>query len=587
LGTAVTVGAGVLVNGAPAAAAPEPSMSPAFSPVFAEDAPDPDIVRDGNTYYAFTTGTGWGNHIGVLKSAHPDRGWRTLNGLPFGNSAFRSPTPNSRPASWQVANTQNAPGVFRYHGQWFMYYNAVRASTGRHCLSVATAPSPDAQWTDRSGSQPLYCSDGIGGVIDASPFIDANGKPWLTWKSNDGGSSLPAALWSAPLAENGLGFVGIPNVLLLQDNAQFPWQTTIENPQMRYRAGTYTLFFSTNKWDSSSYGMTHATCAGPAGPCIQNRHSPWLASYGDVRGPGGGGIFTDATGGTWLAYHAWTGSCTSYSCGGERNLFVTRVAWPGEKINCAAPAHPSGYRMFLRDGTVFTFGNFPFCGSVGGTALAQPIVTGANTPTAAGYWLAARDGGIFSFGDAAFFGSTGGLPLVQPIVGMTPTASGKGYWLVAADGGIFAFGDAKFFGSMGGSRLARPIVGMTVTPSGKGYWLVASDGGMFAFGDAKFFGSMGGSRLAQPIVGMTSTPSGNGYWLVAADGGIFAYGDAKFFGSTGAITLVQPIVGMTSTPSGNGYWFVAADGGVFAYGDAGFFGSIGGTPLQAPVVSLD
>jgi ribosomal protein L24E len=71
----------------------------------------------------------------------------------------------------------------------------------------------------------------------------------------------------------------------------------------------------------------------------------------------------------------------------------------------------------------------------------------APTPSGRGYWLVAADGGIFTFGDAPFYGSMGGTPLNQPIVGMAPTATGQGYWFVAADGGIFTFGDAPFDGS--------------------------------------------------------------------------------------------------------------------------------------------
>jgi hypothetical protein len=74
----------------------------------------------------------------------------------------------------------------------------------------------------------------------------------------------------------------------------------------------------------------------------------------------------------------------------------------------------------------------------------------------------ASDGGIFSYGDATFYGSHGGSALNQPIVGMASTPTGKGYWMVASDGGIFSYGDATFYGSHGGSALNQPIVGMAV-----------------------------------------------------------------------------------------------------------------------------
>src|SRR5947209_15813234 len=86
-------------------------QTPAFVPNWAyttqdENAPDPDVVRFGNTYYAYTTGTTWGNHIGVLRSSTPDRGFATSSGGQFGSSALPSPP------AWQVLNTQSAPGRF-------------------------------------------------------------------------------------------------------------------------------------------------------------------------------------------------------------------------------------------------------------------------------------------------------------------------------------------------------------------------------------------------------------------------------------------------------------------------------------------
>ena len=64
--------------------------------------------------------------------------------------------------------------------------------------------------------------------------------------------------------------------------------------------------------------------------------------------------------------------------------------------------------------------------------------------------------GIFSFGDAPFFGSMGGQPLNRPIVGMATTSDGQGYWEVASDGGIFTFGRATFQGSTGALTSSLP-----------------------------------------------------------------------------------------------------------------------------------
>ena len=60
----------------------------------------------------------------------------------------------------------------------------------------------------------------------------------------------------------------------------------------------------------------------------------------------------------------------------------------------------------------------PSYGSEVGTALNAPIVGMSATYDGAGYWLQGADGGIFTFGDAPFLGSMGGQQLNAPMVGI-------------------------------------------------------------------------------------------------------------------------------------------------------------------------
>jgi hypothetical protein len=240
----------------------------------------------------------------------------------------------------------------------------------------------------------------------------------------------------------------------------------------------------------------------------------------------------------------WIGLEETFDTGSTSIVKV--VLQPGSPSRFGPPV-TYGAWLIGADGGVISvppiFGLAPeFCGSMGGTPLAQPVVGGAVSPDGVGYWLVASDGGMFSFGDALFHGSTGGMHLNQPVVGMAPTPDGLGYWLVARDGGIFSFGDARFFGSTGAIHLNQPIVGMAPTADGQGYWLVASDGGVFCFGDAAFLGSTGGLHLNAPVVAMLRTRSGNGYWLVARDGGVFTFGDAGY----GNVSAAAPVAGVAS-----------------------------------------
>ena len=438
------------------------SIVPSQTPAFSGDAPDPDIVFSGGTYYAFTTGTPLGNNLQALvdTTGNPTTGWRSYTGQSFGSTALPVIP------SWETPNTQTSPGVFSYGGHWVMFYDASvnpnPADSGHSCLSVATAaglsPSSPA-FTDVS-TAPLFCA--AGGVLDPSPFVDpATGAAYLLWKSNDGSSAQPSQVWSVQLSPDGRSFAGTPTVLLTVDQAALPWETTFDDPQMVFDGGTYDLLFSPGDFQSASYSEALTTCSGPLGPCSQPSSGPFLTSYGNVAGPGGGSLFMDASGQWWLGYAGWPSSCTNYSCGGLRRLFVAPISLSNDlHVPCNPPVNPTGYRMAASDGGIFSFGNLPFCGSTGAISINRPVVGIADTGDGGGYWTVASDGGIFSFGDAGFFGSTGAIHLNQPIVGMAATPDGKGYWLVASDGGIFSFGDAGFFGSTGAIHLNRPIVGM-------------------------------------------------------------------------------------------------------------------------------
>jgi hypothetical protein len=577
--TVVTLSVGIASWSSTAAAqAPaDITVQPSASPAFNGDAPDPDVILDGSTYYAFTTGTRLGNHIQALidTSGSPQSGWRSYTGQPYGSTAL--PTV----PAWQQINTQTSPGVLHWNGRWIMYYDAALAGhagdTGFNCLSVATAATLNPTspvFTDNS-TQPLLCQTSLGGAIDPSPFVDpATGHAFLVWKSNDGGSSQPARIWSQQLSADGLSLVGAPNQLLLQDSRDFPWETTVENPDLVNAGGTYFLVFSTGVWDTSSYSETFAACAGLVGPCLPP--SQILSSYGSVSGPGGGSLFQDGAGNWLMAYAAWAGGCTNYSCGGARRLFVapatlTPAVYPGPFTGIASTPSGNGYWLVDAWGSVSTHGSAKWFGSMAGQPLNAPVEHLVPTPDGNGYWLVASDGGIFAFGDAVFHGSMGGHFLNAPVVDMTPTADGRGYWLVGADGGVFAFGDAVFHGSMGGVHLNKPVVGISSDTTTGGYWLVASDGGVFAF-DAPFYGSTGALTLNRPVNGMAVSPDSRGYWFVASDGGVFAFGDAVFHGSMGGVALNAPVVGMAADRSTGGYWLAGSDGGVFAFG-APFHGS--------------
>lgn len=296
-----------------------PVVAPAATPAFPEDAPDPAIVKFGSKYYAYTTGTTWGNRIGVLVSDRPDRGWRTTTGRPWGSSALPD-----IPA-WQVPDTQWAPGVLVWGGRYVMFYVAKVKATGRYCITVATAAKPEGPFVDRS-TGPFICQMNLGGSIDPQPFVDAAGRPWLHWKNNDEFHPAVSKVWASRLDAAGTGLASPPKEVMAKNTQRYPWQTTVDNPQMVLAGGVHYLFYTAGYWGDRTYRVGYAACNGPEGPCVSGP-TPILSSYGNVAGPGGGTLVNDGAGRWWLSYHAWSAGCTNYGCGGKRRLHVAPLTF--------------------------------------------------------------------------------------------------------------------------------------------------------------------------------------------------------------------------------------------------------------------
>jgi hypothetical protein len=271
--------------------------------VFPFDFADPFVLRVGSTYYAYATNAG-GGAIQVIRSRDL-RNWEWL-----GNALAGLP-------AWAQKNHTWAPSVLPVGGMFVAYYTARDAASGQQCISAAVAARPAGPFVDWS-TGPLMCQTPIGGSIDPSPFVDADGSPHLLWKS-DGLDRI----WSAPLRPDGLAFTGPPTVLLAPDQG---WERGIvEGPSMTLAGGRYYLFYSGGRWDTSGYATGYAVCASVNGPCLKPQRGPTLSSHGAVAGPGGGEVFTDVAGNRWFAYHAYTGAAIGYP--NSRTLHLMRLSF--------------------------------------------------------------------------------------------------------------------------------------------------------------------------------------------------------------------------------------------------------------------
>ena len=312
-------------------ATPSPSAAypgaPWFEPgtVYDENFPDPSVFYEGGTYYAYAGNTG-GVYLPAMTSTDLTT-WRARSAYqpvpypdpvvdPFFNDALvaaPSWATTVDPSHNHLRKEVRAPGVARIGGGYvaFTTVRVAPGSPGRFCISVATASSPLGPFVDNSAG-PLVCDPDPVGSIDPEPFVDADGTPYLLWKSEGVPGSTPTRIWVRQLTATGTSFAPGSGAVELLATAQ-PWEgNVIENPSMIRYQDRYYLFYSGNEWQSGAYATGYAACAGPLGPCARELSGPLLASSGDQLGPGGADAFVDADGRLRLAYHAWNAPYTSY-----------------------------------------------------------------------------------------------------------------------------------------------------------------------------------------------------------------------------------------------------------------------------------
>jgi beta-xylosidase len=284
------------------------------NPVFAENFPDPGVIRHEDTWYAYGTNNA---AAGVPVLTSPDLVHWTGAG-------------DAMPAigAWASPGNTWAPEVIAAEGGgWLLYYTARSTATDRQCIGVAYAEKPEGPFVDDS-EQPLICQAGEGGSIDASPYTAADGKRYLYWKNDGNAIQQPTYLYVSELSADGRKLTGEPKRLLVNDAA---WEDhVIEAPQLVEHDGKLYLFYSANAFDRDVYAMGYATCDSPLGPCHKAAENPILKTSAAAAGPGHSFLVTTPAGESWLLYHAWPPDAIG-SVSPGRQLWLDKVEWVGGK----------------------------------------------------------------------------------------------------------------------------------------------------------------------------------------------------------------------------------------------------------------
>lgn len=274
---------------------------------FPYDFADPFVLTTRDGYFGYSTNAGAGD-IQVIRSADLVT-WELV-----GNALASVP-------GWASAGATWAPSVLARDGGYVVYYTVREAASGRQCISRAVASSPTGPFHDGS-SGPLVCQRDLGGSIDPSPFVDADGRAWLLWKA-EGSGGPPQTIWSQELSADGRDLVGEPHPLISADRA-FE-RGVVEAPSLVLDRGTYHLVYAAADWNSRRYTTAVATCAGPAGPCTKPADGRILSTGDRLAGPGGVEVFRARDGALWAAFHAFSEPNVGYPASRYLHLAPVRV----------------------------------------------------------------------------------------------------------------------------------------------------------------------------------------------------------------------------------------------------------------------
>lgn len=312
----------------PAAGGPSGASEPPFAPVYETNFPDPFIVPYDGRFLAYATNAER-LQANVQMAASPD----LVNWAPLRSGGKLHDAMPVLP-NWAKEGWTWAPEVMKHGDQYLLFFTARERSSGRQCTGVARSANPLGPFVSNA-PEPLVCQRDLGGTIDASPFLDADGKLYLYYKADGNAIGKPTEIFVQRMTPDGMALTGEPLALLRNDEE---WEAhVIESPTMVRQDGRYVLFFSANHfgWEPhqrlSPYAMGYAVCKGPMGPCVDALENPILYSYNDRRagclsGPGHQAIF-EAQGRQFVVFHAHAarGGCRNANKG--RYMYIAPLLW--------------------------------------------------------------------------------------------------------------------------------------------------------------------------------------------------------------------------------------------------------------------
>ena len=314
-------------------------------------AADPHVIESNGKYYLYATNANENGDCSYLQAWSSDdlTNWKH-EGICY------QPVRNS----WCIDGLW-APEVIERDGLFYLYYCGWSLKNAIHELGVAISSSPVGPFVDfygindngvnvdkNSSAFPLDLDNNGRNdpIIDASPFIDEDGTPYLYFVQdqyldrNDG--KHYSTIYVAQLNDDMVSIKYDTITKLIRADQEWEMESSStslwnEAPFVYQKNGIYYLFYSANFYQARAYCLGLATSTSPFGPFVKQTE-PILKTkdYWDyVTGTGHNSIFTSPDGKeTFITYHSHKDTIIG---GAERLIKFDRIYFDNGKVHINGP----------------------------------------------------------------------------------------------------------------------------------------------------------------------------------------------------------------------------------------------------------
>lgn len=294
---------------------------------------DPSIIRQGSTYYAFSTDVvGFASSGSLPIHCSSDRiTWARCGSVfPQGMPSWITQQFPSVAGLW-------APDISFFNGEYHLYYNASTLYTQRTVIALVTNTTldptdPAYKWVDRGVV--LESKDGDDyNALDPNVLVDTDGQVWMTFGS----------YWSGIKQRQIDPSTGM---LLASNSTRYDLATrpgvsddAIEGPSLIHRGGYYYLFVSmdhccTASTATDNYKQAVGRSTSPHGPFLDQDGNSMMHGGGTIllqgdgtwNAPGGGSAYIDNdSGDNLLVFHA-----QNLSENGTPHVWLKSLTWTND-----------------------------------------------------------------------------------------------------------------------------------------------------------------------------------------------------------------------------------------------------------------